>query len=77
MDDFAGEQPLEVEELRAWLRRMSDEELRAFGETARHRCSLEVNGGKPPQEMFVVQLHEASAEWQRRHFKSKSRANAA
>ena len=77
MDDFAGEQPLEAEELRAWLRRMSDEELRAFGETARHRRSLEANGGEPPNEIFVVQLHEAVAEWQRRHFKGKSRANAA
>jgi hypothetical protein len=52
MDNFAGERPLEVEELRAWLRSASDEELSAFGETARHRCPLEANGGRPPDEIF-------------------------
>jgi hypothetical protein len=71
MDDFAGEQPLEVEELRARLRRISDEELRALGETAQNRCSLEANEGRLPQEVFMVQLHEAIAEWQRWHFKRK------
>ena len=46
---------------------MSDNELLAYGRAARHMCSPDANLGKPPREVFVVQLKEARAEWRRRH----------
>src|SRR5215469_2790452 len=67
MDHFAGEQSLEVEEHRAWLRRMSDEELRAFAETAWRRCATDATEGEAPGAVFQAQLLEARAEWRRRH----------
>jgi len=30
-------------------------------------CSAKANAGKPPLEVFVVQLEEVIAEWRRRH----------
>jgi hypothetical protein len=53
------------EELRARLRKMTDNELRRFGRAARNTCLPEANRGKPPRE-FVIQLEEAQTEWKRR-----------
>lgn len=70
MHHFSSEQPLDLEELRARLRKMNDAELRRFGRASRFMCSPEANFGKPPRENFVVQLNEAEAEWRRRHPKA-------
>jgi len=53
-------------ELRARLRKMTDNELRRFGRAARNVCSPEANRGEPPREELVIQLEEARAEWKRR-----------
>jgi hypothetical protein len=57
---------INLEQLRARLRKMTDSELRRFGRAARFMCSPGANLGKPPREAFVVQLREARAEWGRR-----------
>jgi hypothetical protein len=57
---------LDVDALRTRLRKMSDEELRKFGEAGKYMVSLNANMGKPPLPDFVLQLEEARAEWRRR-----------
>ena len=57
---------LTVEKIRERLRKMTDEQLVQFGKAAREVCSS-ANRGKPPREVFVIQLNEAKAEWLRRH----------
>jgi len=58
---------LDVDALRARLRKMSDEDLRKFGQAARYMVSPTANMGKPPLPTFVLQLEEARTEWRRRH----------
>lgn len=58
---------LDIEDLRERLRKMSDAELRRFGEAARYMCSPKANMGHPPRQNFMTQLEEAKAEWKRRH----------
>jgi hypothetical protein len=53
MYDLAGENELDLEGLRARLRRMSDRELLRFGKSARYMCSSEANLGKAPCRVFV------------------------
>jgi hypothetical protein len=65
--DFASDHPLDVNQLRARLRRMSAEALKQFGAAARYMCSPRANAGKPPREVLVVQLQEAIAERRRRN----------
>jgi hypothetical protein len=55
---------INLEELRARLRKMTDAELIRFGRAARFLCRP---GKEPPREAFVVQLEEARAEYRRRH----------
>jgi hypothetical protein len=57
---------VDLDELRARLRRMNDANLIAFGKAARYMCSPKANLGKPPRHPFVIQLQEARAEWRRR-----------
>ena len=57
---------IDLDDLRARLRKMTDAELVAFGKAARRMCSPAANLGKPPREPFVIQLREARAEWKRR-----------
>jgi hypothetical protein len=66
MYDLAGENGLDLEALRARLRRMSDRELLRFGKSARYMCSPEANFGKKPRQVFVIQLREAQNEWRHR-----------
>ena len=66
MYDLAGEHELDLEALRARLRRMSDRELLRFGKSARYMCSPEANLGKKPRQVFVIQLREAVGEWRLR-----------
>lgn len=60
---------IDIAELRARLRAMSDAELRRFGSAARHMCST--LRSRRPEDLarveFEIQLEEASAEWRRRH----------
>ena len=66
MSDLAGENGLDLEALRARLRRMTDRELLRFGKSARYMCSPEANLGQQPRQVFVIQLREAQNEWRHR-----------
>jgi hypothetical protein len=50
---------------------MSDDELLKFGKSARSLCDPKNNYGRPPREVFLIQLREARAEWKRRHPKGQ------
>ena len=41
-----------------------------YGKSCAFLCSPKQNFGKPPLEVWTVQLREARAEWRRRHPKS-------
>jgi hypothetical protein len=58
---------VDLEEYRARLRKMTDEELIREGKAGRYLCSPAANFGKPPRECFVIQLRECREEWRRRH----------
>lgn len=66
---------IDLEQLRARLRGMSDKELRQFGSAARRMCST--LRSRRPEDVakveFEIQLQEASAEWKRRHTKQTGR----
>jgi hypothetical protein len=49
------------------LEHMSDEELKQFGKACRDMLTPQANLGRPPREVFVIQLQEARREWRRRH----------
>jgi hypothetical protein len=66
LSHLSQESPIDLEQLRARLRKMSDEELLKFGKASASMCTLHANLGKPPHQAFVVQLEEARAEWKRR-----------
>ena len=72
MDDLshiAADAGIDLEQLRARLRRMSDDELIRFGKAGRYMCSPEAQpfgGTVPPRPEFVIQLREAREEWRRR-----------
>lgn len=68
-----GFQPFQLEEVRARLRKMSDEELIRFGRAAAGMCSPQANFGHAPRSVFVEQLREACEEWRRRHLATVSR----
>lgn len=73
---FDPESPLDIEELRQRLRKMSDEELLRTGHSCASLCAPENNFGEPPRRVFVIQLEEARAEWRRRHPKALLRKDA-
>ena len=64
--------PFNVDELRERLQKMSDVELRKFGQAAQHRVSPKADLGQPPREVFVIQLEEARKEWKRRKSQPKT-----
>ena len=72
MYDLDGKNELDMDVLRARLRRMSDRELLWFGRAARYMCSPAANHGKGPRQVFVIQLGEAAIEWRRRQPQPKS-----
>ena len=76
MYDLAGENELDLETLRARLRRMSDRELIRFGR-ARYVCSSAANHDGGPCRVFVIQLREAENEWLRRHLEGAAPACSA
>jgi hypothetical protein len=59
-------QPETTEQIRERLRKMSDLELRRYGQAARDLSDPKKNFG-PPNPAFKIQLDEARAEWRRRH----------
>jgi hypothetical protein len=60
-----------VDELLERLRKMSDAELRTFGQVAQHMVSSKVNPGQRP-EVFAIQLDEARIGWKRRKSQPKA-----
>lgn len=62
---YAGEAPIDLEQLRTRLRMMDDAKLAEFGRAAKFMCSPGANFDKPPRQEFVIQLEEARAEWHR------------
>ena len=63
---FATDSPLDVEEFRARLRKMSDSELLKTGKAAKFMCSPVAYFGKAPRETFAIQLRECRVEFKRR-----------
>ena len=55
---FACDDGIDLEQLQARLRKMSDEDLVRFGKAARF-----MGRDKEPRQVFVIQLEEARAEW--------------
>jgi len=72
MAPIASNAPIDPDQLRARLQRMSVAQLLEFGKAARYMCSPEANIGKPPRDEFVIQLAEARAEWRRRQLSRKA-----
>jgi hypothetical protein len=62
-----GTSEFNLENLRARLQRMSDEQSIQFGRACRELLTPQANLGRPPREVFVIQLQEARKEWRRRH----------
>jgi hypothetical protein len=49
---FATDAPIDVEEFRARLRKITDAELLRYGKAARYMCSPTAYFGKRPREAF-------------------------
>jgi hypothetical protein len=62
-----GTSEFNLENLRERLQRMPDDELIRFGKACRALLTPQANLGRPPREVFVVQLQEARKEWRRRY----------
>lgn len=58
---------VDLEELRARLRKMTDAELRRYGQATHYSCSSHAKSGESARNVFIVQLEECRAEWRRRH----------
>ena len=68
---FSGdENTVDLDELRTRLRKMSDAELQREISAGQSLCAP--NFGKPPRQVFVIQLHEARKEWNRRKLRDSS-----
>jgi hypothetical protein len=59
--------PESVEQIRERLRKMSDLELRKFGQAARNLSDPTKKNLGTPNPAFAIQLREAREEWRRRH----------
>jgi hypothetical protein len=62
-----GENEVDLDSLRARLRKMPDAELARDIQLGEKFCSPQVNFGRPPRHVFVIQLEEARAELERRN----------
>lgn len=60
-----GMQEFDIESLRMRLQKMTDRQLIEFGKAARFMCVPDF--GRPPRQVFVIQLEEARNEWRKRH----------
>jgi hypothetical protein len=56
---------IDLDAIRARLRKMSDEQLARYGRDAAYMASPAASYG-PPRATYVLQLEEARAEWRRR-----------
>jgi hypothetical protein len=65
-----GASEFNLENLRERLQRMSDEELTQFGKACRDMLTPQANLGRPPREVFVIQLQEAREEWRKQYPKN-------
>jgi hypothetical protein len=74
MSHLSQETAIDLEQLRVRLRKMSDKELMKFGRAAREVCKP--LRGKPPREVFVIQLEEARAEFKRRKIEKADKLKA-
>ena len=63
---FATDAPIDVEEFRARLRKITDAELLRYGKAARYMCSPTAYFGKRLRGAFLIQLRECRNEWKRR-----------
>jgi len=61
-----GEDSVDLEQLRARLRGMTDRELEQACKAGDYKCTPQANLGKPPREIHVIERREAWAEWDRR-----------
>jgi hypothetical protein len=57
---------VDLESLRARLRKMTTAELERYMGAAECMCSPDANFGKPPRQTVIIQLQEARAEQDRR-----------
>jgi hypothetical protein len=63
-----GEAAWTVEDFRARIRKMTDEQLIRFGKAARYMADPRNSAnGRSVEPVFVVQLRECREEWRRRH----------
>jgi hypothetical protein len=67
LSHLSTEQSIDIAALRQRLAKMTDAELQKFGEASKFMCSPGANLGKPPREVFLVQVKEAREQWRRRH----------
>jgi hypothetical protein len=64
---FDSAAPFDLDQLRARLRQMDIRALKTFGEAAACMASPKATAdGRPPRNVFRLQLEEARAEWRRR-----------
>jgi hypothetical protein len=70
---FSSNGKVDLESLRARLRKKSEAELQLYIGAAECMSSPDANFGKPPRQKFVVQLQEARAEWDRRKAQESTR----
>lgn len=67
VDFFNSDNVVDLDSLRARLREMSDAELQRDIRAGEYMVSTHANFGKPPRQVFVIQLAEARAEQERRN----------
>ncbi len=57
-----GTNKFNLENIRKHLQWLSDDELIQFGKACRYMLTPQANLGRPPREVFVIQLQEARKE---------------
>jgi hypothetical protein len=63
----SSDNEIDLEGLRARLRKMTDSELLRYGRAAKSMCSPDAYFGQAPRQAFLIQLEEARQEWRRRN----------
>jgi hypothetical protein len=61
-----GDKHLDIEAIRARIRKLSDAELIREGQAARQLVAPWGDGSRPPRKVFQATLEECIAEWRRR-----------
>jgi hypothetical protein len=60
------DEDFDIKKHRERLRKMTDEQLLISGQLAKYLYSPEATLGRQPRKVFVIQLAEVKAEWERR-----------